>query len=87
MHRRSRTGLWDFLSILVTLLVVVYYSAAPRLTQTSQVATLADCDEKSAMRAPQPALHASTLGFDANTSGPCGGATMINAGFKKTISR
>jgi hypothetical protein len=52
-----------------------------------KVATHADYEGRSATKAHRRVLHANTLVFGVNTRGQCGGATMINDGCRKTISK
>jgi len=87
MHRRSRTGLLDFPCEIPVMFPCRRFDLELLLTELFKVATHADYEERSATKALLHALLANTLAFDANTNGPCGGATMINAGCRKTTSR
>jgi hypothetical protein len=88
MHRRSRTGLLDFFAL--TPIIFPFLSLRNRahlLTLILQDATHADYEERNATKAHQPVPHANILDFGASTRDPCGGATTINDGSKKTTSK
>jgi hypothetical protein len=75
---RFNSGHFSFLSL---------HLQAHLLTLILQDAIHADYEGRSATKVHQPVPHANISDFGASTRDPCGGATMINDGSKKTTSK